>query len=46
MLDMRRKIFEITADISREDYDRNEILCFALTHLVQIIGEAAQRSHV
>jgi len=30
-------------NVSRTDYDRNEILRYALTHLAQVIGEAAQQ---
>lgn len=42
MLDMARKAVSKVEGISREDYDDNENLRLALTHLVQIIGEAAR----
>ena len=41
MLDMARKAIGKTQSISRDNYDQNEDLRLALTHLVQIIGEAA-----
>lgn len=42
MLDMVRKAVEKTQSISRADYDADENLRLALTHLVQVIGEAAR----
>jgi uncharacterized protein with HEPN domain len=42
MLDMSRKALELTAYKSKADYDQDETLRLALTHLVQVIGEAAQ----
>jgi uncharacterized protein with HEPN domain len=43
MLDMSRKAIDLTDGISRAEYDQDEALRLALTHLVQTIGEAAQR---
>lgn len=43
MLDMARKAVEKTAGTSRAVYDNDENLRLALTHLVQVIGEAARR---
>jgi uncharacterized protein with HEPN domain len=43
MLDMSRKIEALAEGKSREDFDRDEVLAFALTHLVQTVGEAARR---
>ena len=43
MLDMANKAVEKTRGVTREEFDRNEDLRFVLTHLVQIIGEAAHR---
>ncbi len=43
MLDMAHKVVEKTQGVSREEFDRSEDLRFVLTHLVQIIGEAARR---
>lgn len=42
MLDMARKAVAKTAEASREAYDMDENLRLALTHLVQVIGEAAR----
>ncbi len=42
MLDMARKAITKTQGLSRQEYDQNEDLRLALTHLVQIIGEAAR----
>ena len=42
MLDMARKAVGKTAGLSRARYDADENLRLALTHLVQIIGEAAR----
>ncbi|MDP8240440.1 MAG: DUF86 domain-containing protein [Candidatus Hatepunaea meridiana] len=36
-----QKAIEITGDKSRFDYDNDLVLRLALTHLVQIVGEAA-----
>jgi uncharacterized protein with HEPN domain len=42
MLDMARKAVDKTSGLSRDVYDNDENLRLALTHLVQIIGEAAR----
>ncbi len=42
MLDMARKAQEKTQGKDRAAYDKDENLRLALTHLVQIIGEAAR----
>jgi uncharacterized protein with HEPN domain len=42
MLDMARKAVAKTAGLSRSSYDADENLRLALTHLVQVIGEAAR----
>ena len=42
MLDMTRKAIEKTTKLEREAFDRDENLRLALTHLVQVIGEAAR----
>ena len=44
MLDMARKVFGKTLTISRDQFDVDENLRFAVTYLLQVIGEAA--SHV
>lgn len=43
MLDMTRRAVKATASKSRVKYDKDEILRLGLTHLVQVIGEAARR---
>jgi uncharacterized protein with HEPN domain len=43
MLDMARKAVVKVQNLSRETYDADENLRLALTHLVQVIGEAARR---
>ena len=43
MLDMARKAVSKTKGISRETYDADENLRFALIHLIQTIGEAARQ---
>ena len=43
MLDMARKAVGKTEGLTREGYDADENLRLALTHLVQVIGEAARR---
>jgi uncharacterized protein with HEPN domain len=43
MLDMARKAVEKTTGLSRDTYDEDENLRLALTHLVQVIGEAGRR---
>jgi uncharacterized protein with HEPN domain len=42
MLDMARKAVAKTAGVSRDAYDQDENLRLALTHLIQVIGEAAR----
>ena len=44
MLDTARLIVGKVAGLSRSDFDANDNLCLALTHLVQTIGEAARRT--
>ena len=41
MLDCGRRVIERTAHIPRADFDADENLQLAVTHLIQIIGEAA-----
>jgi uncharacterized protein with HEPN domain len=43
MLDMARKAVAKTEGVNRDVYERDENLRLALTHLVQVIGEAARR---
>jgi len=43
MLDTVRKAVEKTRSLSRKAYDDDENLRMALTHLIQVIGEAARR---
>lgn len=43
MLDTARKAVGKTAGLSRDEYDADENLRLALTHLVQIIGEAGRQ---
>ena len=43
MIDNSNKAISFVKDISREDFDNDEKLRLALTHLLQIIGEAARR---
>jgi Protein of unknown function DUF86 len=43
MLDTARKALVLVRGKSREDFDRDEVLDLALTHLLQVIGEAARR---
>ena len=43
MLDTARKALDLVRGKSREDFDRDEVLDLALTHLLQVIGEAARR---
>ena len=44
MRDYARKAVAMAAGQTREDLDDDEKLCLALTHLVELVGEAA--SHV
>lgn len=41
MLDYSRKAFSRAAAVSRADFDANEDVQIVLTHLIQIVGEAA-----
>ncbi len=43
MRDMGLQALEIVAGKSRQDFDNDIVLRLALTHLVQVIGEAAQQ---
>jgi uncharacterized protein with HEPN domain len=43
MLDTAKKAVSKTQGLTREAYDSDENLRLALTHLVQVIGEAARR---
>jgi uncharacterized protein with HEPN domain len=43
MLDMSRKAVEAVAGKTRDAYDNDEILRMALTHFIQVIGEAARK---
>ncbi len=43
MLDYSRKAVAMIEGRAREDLDRDEMLCLALTRAVEIIGEAATR---
>lgn len=43
MLDMARKAAAVVGGKDRAAYDRDETLQLALTHLLQMIGEAARR---
>ncbi|MDY6913747.1 MAG: DUF86 domain-containing protein [Planctomycetota bacterium] len=43
MLDMARKAISKVEGITREQFDADEDLRLALTHLIQVIGEAARR---
>ena len=43
MLDMARKALRLARGKSRGDYEQNETLSLALTHLLQVIGEAARK---
>ena len=43
MIDNSNKAISFVKNITREDFDRDEKLRLALTHLLQVIGEAARR---
>jgi uncharacterized protein with HEPN domain len=43
MLDYARKAVEMARGQTKEDLHRDEKLRFALTHLVELVGEAAGR---
>ena len=44
MLDSARKAVELSQGKTRDDFDSDEALALALTHLLQVIGEAARRT--
>ena len=43
MRDYVRKAIAIAKGKTRADLEADEILCFALTHLVELVGEAANK---
>lgn len=43
MVDTATKAVSFVSSMSREDFDNNEPLRLAVTHLLQIVGEAARR---
>ena len=43
MLDMAKNAMAKMQGKSRSEYDQNEVLRLALSHLIQVIGEAARR---
>lgn len=43
MLDIANKAIGFVQGVTREDFDHNELLRLSLTHLLQVIGEAARR---
>lgn len=43
MLDTANKAIGFVVGVEREEFDNNELLRLSLTHLLQIIGEAARR---
>src|SRR5438045_9180488 len=44
MPDLARKALELSQQKTREDFDSDEALALALTHLLQVIGEAARKT--
>ena len=42
MLDAAREAVEFSQNRSREDLDRDRMLCLSLVHLLEIVGEAAR----
>ena len=44
MVDTANKAIGFVQDLTRDDFDNNELLRLSLTHLLQIIGEAARRA--
>ncbi len=46
MLDMTRRAVEAIESKTRAKYDKDDILRLGLTHLVQVIGEAARKVSV
>jgi uncharacterized protein with HEPN domain len=43
MLDKAHEALSLVRGKTRQDYDRDTALRLALTHLIQVIGEAARR---
>ena len=43
MLDKAQEALALVHGKARQDYDRDTVLRLALTHLIQVIGEAARR---
>ncbi|QPD05489.1 MAG: hypothetical protein Nkreftii_003263 [Candidatus Nitrospira kreftii] len=43
MLDKAQETLSLVHEKTRQDYDRDTVLRLALTHLIQVIGEAARR---
>ena len=43
MLEHARKALSLASGLTREDLDTDEVLRYALTHLVAVIGEAASQ---
>ncbi len=43
MLDKAQEALSLIHEKTRKDYDRDTVLRLALTHLIQVIGEAARR---
>ncbi len=43
MLDKAHEALSLVRGKTRKDYDRDSALRLALTHLIQVIGEAARR---
>jgi len=43
MVDIANKAIRFVQGVTRETFDNNELLRLSLTHLLQIIGEAARR---
>ncbi|MBP0012091.1 MAG: DUF86 domain-containing protein [Roseofilum sp. SBFL] len=43
MIDTANKALGFVSGVSREEFDNNEQLRLAITHLLQVIGEAARR---
>ena len=43
MLDKAQEVLSLVHGKTRQDYDRDTVLRLALTHLIQVVGEAARR---
>jgi uncharacterized protein with HEPN domain len=43
MIDTANKAIGFVEGLNREDFDNNELLQLSLTHLLQVVGEAARR---